>query len=195
MLIALCADDLGTPFGPFVRMLIVTGQRRNEVSEMNWSEVDRITRLWTIPKERSKNKCVHKLPLNDIAIAGLDELAEGENWPATGLVFTTTGRTSISGYSRVKKRLDDIIGRVSGEPISPWRLHDLRRTFATNMQRLGVRFEVTEALLNHVGDSKAGVAGVYQRHDWEPEKADAVRLWANRLLELLANFEAEQASR
>ena len=183
--VAACADDLGAPFGQFVRMLIVTGQRRDEVAAMRWSEVNRKEAVWTIPEGRSKNKSEHRMPLNSIALRGLDELAGSTDWPEDGLVFTTTGRTPISGYSRMKRRLDELIRLASGQMLAPWRLHDLRRTFATNMQRLGVRFEVTEALLNHVSGARAGVAGVYQRHDWTPEKAEAVELWADKLVKLV----------
>jgi integrase len=180
------AGELGPPFGQFVRMLIVTGQRRDEVAGMTWNELDREAALWTLPKARTKNNETHKVPLNKIAMRELNMLADGENWPRKGLVFTTTGVTPVSGYSRMKTRLDSWVTRANqGEPIQPWRLHDLRRTFATNMQPLGVRFEVTEALLNHVSGSKAGVAGVYQRHDWSAEKAAAVELWADWLIQLL----------
>jgi hypothetical protein len=70
-------------------------------------------------------------------------------------------------------------------PLEPWRYHDLRRTFATGMQRLGIRFEVTEALLNHVGSARSGVAGVYQRHDWKDEKRTALDAWAGHVSNLL----------
>ena len=191
MMIALFAEDLGTPFEQFVRMLVVTGQRRDEVAGMRWSELNRSATLWTIPAARSKNKRVHRFPLNSIAVRALDKIADGEKWPTAGLVFTTTGSTPISGFSKMKKRLDAAIERGRGAPVVPWRLHDLRRTFATNMQRLGVRFEVTEALLNHISGSKAGVAGVYQRHDWTPEKADAVRLWAEKLIMLVNEYSGD----
>ena len=75
---------------------------------------------------------------------------------------------------------------AGGDPIAPWRLHDLRRTLATGFQRLGVRFEVTEAVLNHVGGSRAGVAGIYQRHDWKAEKREALDLWNNHVVSILA---------
>ena len=112
-------------------------------------------------------------------------------WPRSGLVFTTTGETPVSGFSRAKRRVDreaGALGAKEEEPIkiAPWRLHDLRRTMATGMQRLGVRCEVTEAILNHVSGAKSGVAGVYQRHDWGPEKRSALDAWAARIAKLLA---------
>jgi hypothetical protein len=104
-------------------------------------------------------------------------------------VFSTTGNTSVSGYSRAKARLDRTIAALvekdEASPPPPWRLHDLRRTLATGLQRLGVRFEVTEAVLNHVSGSKGGVAGVYQRYDWATEKACAVQAWADHVSDLL----------
>ena len=104
-------------------------------------------------------------------------------------MFSTTGHTSVSGYSRAKARLDRAIATLaaSEDASAPplWRLHDLRRTLATGLQRLGVRFEVTEAVLNHVSGSKGGVAGVYQRYDWAAEKASAVQAWADHVSGLL----------
>ena len=130
------------------------------------------------------------VPLTPAMIAELDKVAGSEKWPRKGFAFTTTGETPVSGYSRAKARLDKAIltlakkeAEATGEDpeqvtIDPWRAHDLRRTFATGMQRLGVRFEVTEAILNHVSGARAGVAGVYQRHDWKQEKRDALDAWA-----------------
>ncbi|WP_082543610.1 tyrosine-type recombinase/integrase [Sphingomonas sp. Leaf339] len=187
-LIAVFADDLGAPFAAFFRLLIVTGQRRDEVAGMSWSEVDRDSLEWVIPARRSKNAKEHTVPLNDLALIELDGLAGGNSWPHAGFVFTTTGKTPISGYSKAKMRLDGIVQRHSIRPISAWRIHDLRRTFATAMQRLNVRFEVTEALLNHVSGSKSGTAGVYQRHDWKPEKRVAMDAWAVHLQKLIAKL-------
>ena len=75
-----------------------------------------------------------------------------------------------------------MVAEDGGDQIVPWRLRDLRRTLATGFQRLGVRFEVTEAVLNHVGGSRAGVAGIYQRHDWKAEKREALDLWNNHVI-------------
>jgi len=115
------------------------------------------------------------------------------------LVFTTTGRTPISGFSRAKKLLDAAMLKIAKEQaadagenpetieVADWRIHDLRRTMATGFQKLGVRFEVTEATLNHIsGMSRAGVAGVYQQHDWKEEKREALEKWAQHCERLLA---------
>jgi integrase len=124
-------------------------------------------------------------------IAELDRIAGGEVWPRSGLILSTNGKTSVSGFSRGKSRLDREMvaalvraaaeSKTKPQPLKPWRVHDFRRTFATGMQRLGVRFEVTEAILNHVSGSKAGVAGVYQRHDWKEEKVAALDAWGHHL--------------
>jgi integrase len=186
--------DLGYPFGPLIRMLIITGQRLEEVSALDWSELDRAAAMWTLPAERAKNGNASKVPLSTLAVTELNALAKRskrkDGWPRTGLVFSTTGETSVSGHSRAKRRLDREMTTLAKKEkevptIAPWRLHDLRRTLATGMQRLGVRFEVTEAILNHVSGSKAGVAGVYQLHDWGPEKKAALQAWSRHVQGLL----------
>ncbi|WP_245832844.1 site-specific integrase [Sphingomonas mucosissima] len=180
-LIAVFAGELNAPFDAYARLLIVTGQRRDEVSGMRWEELSQEAATWTIPGSRTKNGQVHVVPLGSIAQIELNSLATKGKWPSSGLVFTTTGTTPISGYSKAKRQLDDSIAQAAGRRLAAWRFHDLRRTFATNMQRLGVRFEVTEALLNHVGGAKSGIAAVYQRHDWAPEKIEAINLWEAHL--------------
>lgn len=172
-------------FGPIVRLLITTGQRREEVCGIQWQELDRRERLWTLPSQRTKNNEPNTIPLNQLAIAELDALAGGEKWPRKGRVFATASGAGFTGYHKGKVKLDSVIEEREGEPLPPWRLHDLRRTLATNFQRLGVRFEVTEAVLNHVSGSRAGVAGVYQRHDWKEEKVQALGDWNDHLTRIL----------
>ncbi len=187
--LALASLDLGAPFDALVRLLIITGQRRDEVAGMSWRELDQRRREWTLPSERTKNGQAHTVPLNAIAISELDDLCDGERWPRTGLVLTTNGTTPVSGFSRAKARLDRLIAQHATHDMPPWRLHDLRRSFATNMQRLDVRFEVTEALLNHVSGSRGGVAGVYQRHDWAGEKREAMDKWSDKLKSLISSID------
>jgi integrase len=191
------ATSLEWPFGSFFRMIFATGQRREEVAGMAWNEIDGPTSTWKLPGARSKNGEANVVPLNRHAMAVLLERApqdkQGEvKWPRAGLIFSTTGETAISGYSRGKSRLDakmlelaraDAL-KAGDDPdsvrLSPWRLHDARRTIATAMQRLGVRFEVVEGILNHTaGASRSGVAAVYQRHGWGPEKRAAMDAWAD----------------
>ena len=172
------SEELGWPFAGLFRLLLLTGQRRDEVASLNWIELDRIQALWLLPAHRSKNKKPHLVPLSEQAIAVLDEFVDGEDWPRQGLVFSTTGKTPVSGFSKAKKRLDEYVATaLEPNPLEPWRTHDLRRTVATGLQRLGVRFEVTEAVLNHVSGARSGIAGVYQRHDWAAEKREALAQW------------------
>lgn len=184
--------ELGEPFDFFFRLLILTGQRRSEVAAINWAELDRATATWTVPADRAKNGVAHIVPLSPEAKAELDGLAKVgavgkdglkiEHWPKTGYVLTTTGRTPISGFTKAKKSLDAQVKKDrGGKALEAWRIHDLRRSVATGFQRLGIRFEVTEAVLNHVSGAKGGIAGIYQRHDWKEEKRSALDAWARHV--------------
>lgn len=168
-------------FGPIVRLLIVTGQRREEIGGLQWEELDRDEREMRLSGARTKNGEPTLVPLNDLAIAELDQVAGSEAWPRRGRVFPTATSAAFTAYHKGKTKLDKLISQDGGAPMQPWRLHDLRRTLATGFQRLGVRFEVTEAVLNHVGGSRSGVAGIYQRHDWKPEKREALVMWNDHL--------------
>ncbi len=217
-LVLRAAARLERPFGQFYQMIFATGQRRNEVAGLAWGELDREGGTWSLPGSRAKNGEPNIVPLNRQAIAVLDALAgrDEENerkWPRKGLVFPATRRRSpaglpksepsISGFSRAKTRLDTEIlalarqdAEAAGEDpegvtIEPWRLHDARRTLATALQRLGVRFEVTEAVLNHTsGTSRSGVAAVYQRHDWAEEKRAALEAWGDHCDRIISGREA-----
>ncbi len=190
---------LTDPFGPFFRLLILTGQRRSEVAGLMWGELDRATATWTIPASRAKNRAAHIVPLAPEVIAELDALSlaaqtkakvedpDAARWPKAGFVLSTTGRSPISGITKAKAALDAAISKARDDkPLEHWRIHDLRRTLATGFQRLGVRFEVVEAVLNHVSGAKSGVAGIYQRHDWKDEKAQALKAWAQHVKTLAA---------
>lgn len=175
------AEAIGWPFGPIVRMLILTGQRRSEAAGMRWREIDLEAKTWTLAKERVKNNIQHVVPLSSAAIGILKTV------PRIGdeLVFTFNGRTVPDGFDPAKKRLDAWIKGRTGNAIPAWRLHDLRRTFASGCARLGVQLPVVEKLLNHTSGSFRGVAGVYQRHDFAAEQRAAVETWA-RHIEALA---------
>lgn len=181
------AERMPGPFGPFYKLLLLTGQRRDEVAALQWVDLDRATATWTVPAARTKNGRAHIVPLAPQVIAEFDGLAGDVTWPKAGYVMTTTGRTHVSGFSKAKTALDQRIAIAVGEPPRSWRVHDLRRTLATGLQRLGVRFEVTEAVLNHISGSKGGVAGIYQRHDWKTEKRAALTAWANHVEKLLTD--------
>lgn len=178
--------SLGYPFAPLFQLLIATGQRREEVAGLRWDELDRTTSEWVLPAQRAKNGRAHIVPLSSLSRSVLDGLGGPGDWPKSGFVFSTTGTTAVSGHSRAKSRLDakiaELLGQLPTVPAMPaWRVHDFRRTVATGFQKLGIRFEVTEAVLNHVSGAKGGVAGVYQRHDWKEEKHAALQQWADHL--------------
>jgi integrase len=161
------ATDGPGPFSAIVRMLILTGQRREEVTAMTWDEIAGDLSTWTVPANRAKNGTAHIVPLSSQAQA---ILRVAPRVRGTDLVFP--GRNGpFNGFSKAKEALD----KASG--VKDWRLHDLRRTMATGLQRLGVRLEVTEAVLNHVSGSRAGIVGVYQRHSWGDEKRAALNAW------------------
>jgi integrase len=160
--------EIGEPFGPLVRLLVLTGQRRGEVAGMMDSEI--VGDLWTIPGDRVKNGHDHTVPLTALVLA---ELAKVTRIGDKGLIFTTTGTRPVSGWGRVKDRLDRLVG------FDDWRIHDLRRTVATGLQRLGVPLQVTEAVLNHTSGTRDGIVGVYQTYDYHDEKADALRAWSH----------------
>ena len=185
---------MGFPFGPFVQALILTAQRRDEVAGMRRRELKDGGALWTIPGERTKNGVEHDVPL---VPAAQSLVASVPRVVATDYLFTTTGKGPVSGYSKAKQRLDATILAIArkaaadrGENpaeviIQPWRLHDLRRTAASGIARLGVPVHVIESILNHRSGQISGVAAVYNRHSYLPEKRRALESWANYLLQLV----------
>jgi integrase len=159
-------------FNAIIRMLILTGQRRAEVAGMTWDEIAPDLSAWTIPGSRAKNGRAHIVPLSPQAQA----IIKG----AQGREFVFQGRVgAFSGFSASKIALDNLSG------VKGWRLHDLPRTMATGLQRLGVRLEVTEAILNHVSGSGAGIVGIYQRHEWAEEKRAALNAWGEHVARII----------
>ena len=164
------------PFGPFVLTLLATAQRRGEVAEMRWSEIDFVSATWEIPAERSKNGKPHTVPLSPFA---LSILLIVPRFASSDYVFTTTRKSPVSGFSKMLKRLSEASGT------SNWRLHDLRRTAASGMAKAGVDPHVVEKVLNHVSGTISGVAAVYNRYGYDAEKRDALNRWG-RFLEGLS---------
>lgn len=174
------AELESAPWQHAVKLLLLTGQRRSEVFEAEWSEFDLKAAVWTIPAERAKNNAAHIVPLSNEALAIIETIPKVDG---SKFVFPAADNPAnpCSGISKVLERLRKAIAKDLDRDVETWSLHDLRRTVATGLQRLGIRFEVTEAVLNHVSGSKAGVAGVYQRHDWKEEKRTALDSWAVEL--------------
>ena len=124
-------------------------------------------RLWILPRERVKTDQPHEVPLNAAVIAILESVPRIADSP---FVLTTTGMSPSNGYSKGKRRLDALLRRET----PGWRLHDMRRTMANGMARLGIDLPVIEKVLNHSSGSFAGIVGVYQRHDFAEEKRAAL---------------------
>ena len=175
-------DHLGYPFGPYFKLLILTGQRREEVAGLARLELDRDLTMWTLPAARAKNNVQHQVPIVPWARSILADLPRIEQ---SDFCFTTTGTSSISGYSKAKASLDAAITQLNrGKPIAAWVVHDIRRTVATNMAKLGIAMPAIERLLNHVSGSFGGVVGVYQLHDFADEKRQALEVWGRHVLAL-----------
>jgi integrase len=178
-------EEVGWPFGPLAKLLLLTGARRDEVGCMRWSEVDLKARMWIIPPSRSKNKLEHQVPLSAAAIAVLESLPRIAG--SKGFVFTTTGEASVSGFSKAKKAFDKLIAESrGGQAIPDWTLHDLRRTAASGMASLGVPPQVCDACLNHKSGTIKGVTAVYLRYNYAAEKRSALDAWAQRLAEIIS---------
>jgi integrase len=177
------AEGDGWPFGPLVKLMILTGQRLSEVGGMRWDELDLENKLWTLPAERVKNGERHEVPLSDAAIEILTALPRIKT--TKGFVFTTRRDAAVSGFSRAKDRLDASIAEAvaNGAPaVDHWTFHDLRRTMASGMARLGIQLPVIEKVLNHTSGTFRGVVAVYQRHTYSDEKRKALEAWASFVL-------------
>ncbi|MBB4215537.1 integrase [Rhizobium sp. BK212] len=200
-LLWLASGNIGYPFGPMVRLLLLTAQRRSEVSGAQWSEMDLAgnDQQWVIPPERAKNRKEHYVALAAEALREIEALpkirpAEDEE-PI--FLFTTTGVTKVSGYGRAKNNIDAEMLKIAREEaealgqspakveIEPWTFHDLRRTAASGMARLGVPVHVVEAVINHRSGSIKGVAAVYNRYDYAEEKRAALIAWADYVMQLI----------
>lgn len=167
-------EVLGWPFGRIVQLLIVTAARKGEVIRMAWRDLDIERCIWTVPRELTKADRTHEVPLSLLAmsiIAGLPRVGDG-------LVFPANRQGSVnpvSGFSRVKVRLDQMSG------ITGWRLHDLRRTAASGMAQLGQPPQVVAAVLNHAPSSTMGITAVYNRHRYVDEKRAALDAWGREV--------------
>lgn len=192
-------DAIGPPFGPLYRFLLLTGQRLREAAEMPVNELQGDE--WHLPAKRSKNGEAHVVPLSPQALAALAAAPRivgdkrGPQW-----VFSTTGDTPVSGFTRAKSRLDKAMddlandGKVMGDPervtIPPFVIHDLRRTVATGLANMGFPPHVVEAVLNHKSGTRRGVAGIYNRSRYADECRAALDAWARRIEGLVTRKDA-----
>jgi integrase len=192
----------GDLYQGIVRILMLTGQRRDEISGMRWSEIVEDYPLATdshgnatetctalvLPSARTKNAKPHVVPLSAPVVAILEgRRAEQKAMGITSeFVFTSTGRVPFSGFSKSKGRLD-----ARADLAEPWRLHDLRRSAVTHMaDDLRIAPHVVEAIVNHISGSKSGVAGTYNRAEHLPERRAALDAWGDYLLRHVGEVEA-----
>jgi integrase len=181
VLIWQAAEEMGYPFGKAVQMLVLTGARREEIFGLTWPETDLQDEVIRLPALRSKSKTSRMIPLSQPA---LDLLRDQPRFENGDFVFSFTGKKRFDNVGRAKPRLDKAIAERAGDPIPPWRLHDIRRTVATGLQRLGVRLEVIETVLGHVSGSRAGIVGTYQRHRFDAEASSALQAWGSYVTNL-----------
>jgi len=181
-------------FGRAFRFMLVTGQRRSEVGDMTWREIDRMQKVWAIGRERTKADRAHEVPLSALATSIVEECPRlGDFVFSTGRSSTAAGQrgraVSLRGWSKAKSRLDEAalekaraVAEQRGEepPVEliEWHLHDFRRTAATYMAKLGVDRVVIGKVLNH---AEREVTAIYDRHRYDLEKRRALELWGERL--------------
>jgi integrase len=164
---------LDYPYGPLIRLLILTGQREREVAELRWSEVDLAEGLWVIPAGRMKSGRAHLVPLAPDALALLCSLPGFSG----DFVFTTSdGQKPVNGFSKTKERLDALSG------VTDWRIHDLRRTMRTHLSALPIEDRVREQMIGH---AQPGLHKVYDLHSYRAEKSHGFELWEDRLRSIL----------
>jgi integrase len=178
-----CRED---DYGRIIRLLILTGQRREEVGGMTWSELQLGRGIWSIPGDRTKNGRPHEVPLPCSFIELLGGISLGLR---RGFLFGEA-EGSFKGWSKAKASLDARM-TANDARVPPWRLHDIRRTVATRMAELGVQPHIIEAVLNHVSGHKAGVAGVYNRALYAAEKRKALEAWGEHVRALVEGNSAK----
>jgi len=170
--------------GQAIRLLILTGARRDEVGHMRWQEIDEDRQLWALPAERTKNAREHAIPLSLQAWALIEACPR---FADCSFVFSADGKRPVNNWDKAKTR----ISTRAGIPADAWRLHDLRRTCASGMQKLGVSVPVIEKALNHISGTFRGIVGTYQQHDYADEIRIALQKWADRVEEIVGGKPAK----
>jgi integrase len=171
-------------WGNWLRLLILTGARNMEGRGARWSEFDFEKRIWKIPGARAKNKTDHSIHLSDAALAVLADIPRFEG---VELLFPAHGNPSnpMSGDQRAKDRIDKwfraSVLKDAGRNPEPWCIHDLRRTVATGIQRLGFRPDIAEQVIGHVSGIRVGAAAHYLHHTYNEEKKQALNAWGRHV--------------
>jgi len=178
-----CLDD---DYAAVLKLLMLTGQRANEIAELRWDEVH--DEQIVLPAERTKNSRPHIVPLSESAKAILSNFSPGDRKYVFG-----RDDSGFQGWSKAKEKIDARIAEAA-KPLAHWTVHDLRRTVATQMAELGVQPHIVEAVLNHVSGHKSGVAGIYNRATYDKEKREALNLWAEHLLAIIEGRKATVVS-
>src|SRR5579872_974 len=169
-------------YGSAFRLMLTTGQRRTECGSIAWTEIDEANATWRLGPDRTKSARAHEIPLSNLAlsIVSSQRRIEGQRY-----VFVAGRGAPLSGWSRAKRKLDAFalieLQNELGESaeLAEWHIHDLRRSCATGMARLGVDRIVIAKILNHADRE---VTAIYDRHRYDEEKRRALQLWAERLL-------------
>ena len=172
--VILAAREVDDPYCGIVELLVLTGQRREEVARLAWDELDLTQRIWTIPKSRTKNAKPHVVQLSDQSIAVLRRVEKRGPY-----VSAVHGNKPFQNFAVAKRKLDEL-SKVPG-----WRLHDLRRTCVSGMARLGIAPHVADKILNHQSGTITGVAAVYQRHEFLRERKDALERWGAHVAKIV----------
>jgi integrase len=174
------AETMAYPYGPLIKLLLLTGQRLNEVAQAIWGEFDLDKKLWTIPASRMKADAAHTVPLSDAAIEVLRELPR---FKQGGHLFSTTyGEKAVNSFSKAKNRLDELMIEKLGT-VGPFVFHDIRRTMRTGLSAVPVPDLVRELVIAH---AQPGLHKVYDQHKYDAEKRQALDLWAERLMVIVA---------
>lgn len=182
------AAGLTQPLGPLVRMWILTGQRRTEISGLKWDEVSEKDHMAVVPAARMKGKLAHEIPLSPAAEAELAAVPRYE--PAKTYVFASMRRKDapVSGFGIVKRELDRLILEArreidpNAEAMTAWRIHDIRRTVRSGLSMLGITRDVAERVIAHI---PGGIQAVYDRHQYRDQKRQALNIWAAHVLGLV----------
>ena len=177
-------ESAGYPFGPMLEILLLTGQRRTEVATMRWADIDIDTAVWNLPAASTKTLRSHSIPLSNLAV---EILADLPRFAGPHVFSTTGGKRPVSGYSKAKLRIERELNKAlvkdGAAPLADWQIHDLRRTAASGMAKLGVPVDHIGRVLNHA--PRGVTSTVHDKHSYMPEKRRALDLWCAHLRSLV----------